>query len=206
MTFGADPKKVAIVQGGSTNLVKTIRDAAEEVKPALIIWDTLGAFARHVSKKDLEPNDSQGWTAVMLEVVAISRDYGASLLLHHANKSDGSYRDSTAIGANVDAIIEMFGKRGSNVRTLRTVARFPTDEEVRIALNGSRFDVLDGAPDLDGRILTYVSKNPRCSFNDIAEGVPGRRADLAEARDRLLKKRALTNVGNANSHSYMVVK
>lgn len=203
MKFGADPKKVAIVQGGSQNLVKEIRDAAEEVKPSLIVWDTLGAFARYVAGKDLEPNDSQGWTKVMQEILDITRDFGASLLLHHSNKADGRYRDSTAIGANVDVIVEMFGER-DEPRTLKTIARFPTDE-VRIKLENDEFRIVESAKEFEERVLRFIALNPRCGMRELADGVQGKTADVAKVRDKLVKAGKITNVGTHAKHEYMAV-
>lgn len=201
MRFGADPKKVAIVQGGSQNIVAEIRAAAEEVNPVLIIWDTLGAFARYVAGKDLEPNDSQGWTRVMQEILDITRDFGASLLLHHSNKADGRYRDSTAIGANVDVIIEMFGE-GSETRTLKTVARFPTDE-FRIKLEDDGFRMIESEKEFEARVLRFIGLNPRCGMRELADGVQGKTSDVSRIRDKLLKAGKIANVGTHAKHEYM---
>ena len=205
MKFGADPARIAIVQGGGADLVEDIREAADAVEPSLIIWDTLGAFANHISPKSLEPNDSQGWTQVMMVILDISREYGASLLLHHSSKSTGKYRDSTAIGANVDAIIEMYGE-DDEPRTLKTKARFPTSE-FRVTLDDAEgFRVLESREDVDKRLLAFVAANPRCTLRELREGVPGRSTDISASRDRLLKDGRLLNVGSPASHAYMAKK
>src|SRR5690606_23929425 len=102
---------------------------------------TLGAFANAFSERNIEPGDSAAWTRVMMVILEITRLYSASLLLHHSRKSDGAYRDSTAIGANVDVIMEMFGE-GDEPRTLKSRGRFPIPE-VRIKLEEDGFRVLE---------------------------------------------------------------
>lgn len=201
--YGADPSNIAIIQGGA-NLISRIKTSCEEIEPSLIIWDTLGAIANQLAGKTLEPNDSQGWTEVMLQIVEIARDHGASLLLHHTKKSDGKYRDSTAIGANVDAIIEMYGE-GNEPRTLKTVARFPT-KEFRLSLEEEGFRVHESKEELEERVLAFISSHPRCTLKELRDGVPARGKEVSSARDRMLKDRRITNVGSGAAHSYMVVK
>jgi len=200
--FGADPKRVAIVQATSSNLVSDIRAAAEAVEPKLIVWDTLGAFANLVSGKTLESGDAQAWTRVMMEIVDISREFGASLLLHHANKSDGKYRDSTAIGASVDAIITMSGS-GDGPRTLKTEARWNVPE-ISLKLEESGFTILQTEDEIRRQITEFVALHPKCSARDIAAGVSGVRfEDLNRVKAKMLSKGEILNVGKGQKHEYM---
>ena len=60
-----------------------------------------------LAKIEVDPNvgiddakDATSWSAPMLALTAIARETRTGLLLlHHARKSDGRYRDSSAIGA-----------------------------------------------------------------------------------------------------------
>ena len=55
----------------------------------------------------------------MRPLVRIARDTNCALvLLHHAGKSEGKYRDSTEIGAAVDVIVEMSVTAGGAQRQL----------------------------------------------------------------------------------------
>lgn len=201
--FGADPARIAFVQRGEEHLVKRIRDATESFKPDLVIVDTLVEFANAISGATLEPNDSQGWASVMGEITALAREFCAVLLLHHAAKSDGRYRDSTAIGAAVDVIIEMFGD-GTEPRTLKARGRFPLSE-TRLKLEGDAFVLMETAAEVEMRVLKFVASHPRCSLKDLREGVGGRTEDVIRIKDRLLKEGRIANVGG-KTHSYMATK
>lgn len=192
--FGADPDRIAVVSRTDTDLIRAIWRAAEEIKPALIVWDTLGAFANHISGgKDLDPGDSQGWTRVMNEITEIARTFGATLILHHARKSDGKYRDSTAIGANVDMILTMHGE-GAEPRIIKGIGRFDI-EETRFTIEGDEFRLLETTEQVQRRVHQFIAKNPNCSWRDLTEGVGGRKEEIQKARDALVKKGAIANSG-----------
>jgi len=203
--FGCDPARIAIVEQKSSGeeLIKAIVDAAEEVQPKFIIWDTLGAFANAFSNKNIEPGDSAAWTRVMMVILEITRLYGASLLLHHSRKSDGKYRDSTAIGANVDIILEMFGE-DDEPRTIKGKGRFPIPE-IRVKLEPDGFTIIESAAEFEKRVLAFVEEHPKCSMRDLREGVEGKNADLARVRDKLLKEGLIANVGPSSQHQYIAV-
>lgn len=203
--FGANPARIAVIdRTAGENLLDDIWKTAEEIQPSLIIWDTLGAFASHISGKPLDPGDSQGWTRVMLEILDIARVYGASLLLHHSRRSDGQYRDSSAIGANVDVILEMFGE-GEAPRVIKGRGRFEVNE-TKLKLEGDAFVLVETETEIAERILKFVGAHPRCSWREIREGVGGRIVEVQKVRDKLLKERRLANVGtHAQEHLYMLV-
>lgn len=201
--FGADPTKIAIVTN-QPNLIEAIEKTAEEIKPVLIVWDTLGAFADAISPAPIDPGDGPAWTRVMGVIVDITRRHGASLILHHSRKSDGKYRDSTAIGANVDFIIEMFGD-GDEPRMLRGKGRFSV-EDVRIKMDTDGFKLIETEKQLQDRILDFVKKNPRCSYRALRDAIKGSAEEMGKARDKMLKEGSITNVGTPVNHSYMAVK
>lgn len=208
--FGADPSRIAVLDQMSYDsahmtLVEAIWEAAENVSPDLIIWDTLGAFANIVSgKSTLDPGDGPGWTRVMHEILGVARAYGASILLHHARKSDGKYRDSSAIGANVDVILEMRGE-GSDPRVIKGVGRGLDIKEVRIRFEDNEFQLLQTSGEIQEAVKEFILKHPRCSWKDLREGISSRSTEVQKARDTLLKKGEILNVGSAGSHAYMVV-
>ena len=202
--FGADPTRIAVVErgGGTGNLLDDIWKTAEEVKPALIIWDTLGAFANEISGKPLDPGDAQGWTRVMLEVLDVAREFGASLLLHHAKKSDGTYRDSTAIGAAVDVILEMSGE-GSDPRTIKSRGRLHEVSEIRIKLDDNEYHLVETLADVKERLFDFIATHPRCTMRAIYDGVGARAKEVTKARDLLLKEGRIANMSNGQEHLYI---
>ena len=201
MRFGADPARVAFIQRSSANIVKQIRNAAEEFQPELIIIDTLVEFANLISGEPLESNNSQGWAVVMGEITDLARDFCAVLLLHHANKVDGKYRDSTAIGGAVDVIIELQGD-GAGPRTLKAKGRFPLPE-TRVKLEGDEFKLIEAPEEIEERVVRFVAAHPRCSLRDLRDSIGGNANEVGRIKDRLLKTGRIVNVGTATVHAYM---
>jgi hypothetical protein len=200
--FGAEPGNIAIANAFQEPL-QDIPGIVEEVEPRLIVWDTLGGFADVLSSRPLEPNDSGQWTRVVRWITELSRSVEASsLLLHHARKSDGKYRDSTAIGANVDVILEMFGE-GAQPRKIRGIGRWMI-EELDIVLRDGVYRKHVAHNELATALVRFVAANPGCSWRQIREAVQGRAEDLARARDQLLESERLVNIGQEEAHKYVV--
>lgn len=203
--FGADPSRIAIVSQPWENLtlIETIWAAAEQMNPSLIIWDTLGAFANRVANRELEPGDSQGWTTVMQHIVDLARAYGATLLLHHARRSDGRYRDSSAIAANVDAIMELRGEK-EEPRTLRGIARFEIPETT-FRMQGDEMVLVESEKEFRQRVLDFIKTHPRTSTKDIREALGVRKERVGKAVEELVKNGAIVNQGGLNKHSFTAV-
>ena len=87
----------------------------------------------------------------MAAIARTARDTNAALVLaHHTRKSDGRYRDSTAIGAGVDVIVEMRAGNEPEVRRLQARARWPVEDlTVRLTANG--YERAAGGLSIDAR-------------------------------------------------------
>lgn len=195
--WGAAPAAVFVVDGlaaAGAPLV-ALRAAAIELQPALVVVDTLAALAAHLSERP-EPGSSADWTPVMAGLTRIARDTDAAcLLLHHARKSDGGYRDSTAIGAGVDAIVLMSEDgQDADVRALKVRARWPvSDYSVRLladprSSDPDRYALSSGEVSLDTRVLLRVEAHPGCSMRQLREGVTGRTQDVTATVHRLIER------------------
>ena len=84
----------------------------------------------------------------MSELLGLAQSSGAAILvLHHAGKKDGEYRDSTEIGAGVDMLIQMPGGIKGNRQRLeakgRVIGVAPYTITVELAGNTHRL-VVDG--------------------------------------------------------------
>lgn len=196
--FGADPGRI-IVANAFLDPYKDIPEICKDVSPSIIVWDTLGAFADAVALRPIEPGDSAQWTRIVRWITTMSRAHGASsIILHHARKSDGRYRDSTAIGANVDVILEMFGEK-NDPRTLKGIGRWMIPETRVVMREGAFF--LVGEDSLKKEIVAFVKRHPGCSWRDLRSGVQGRDSDVKKARDELLEEKKLLNKGEG-AHEY----
>ncbi|MFN2421473.1 MAG: AAA family ATPase, partial [Gemmatimonadota bacterium] len=134
--FGADPERVLLTdrlagQDPLENLTAIVR----QYRPKLLVIDSLANLAALAGIDDA--SSSAKMTPLMTRLVSIARDAGpAMILIGHGRKSDGGYRDSSAIGASVDAIIEMHEGADASERELRAKARWPV-ENLTIRLCGN---------------------------------------------------------------------
>ena len=199
--FGADPERVFVVDALRTtgDPLTAMRAAVEKLRPTLVVIDTLAALVEHVSGRP-DPGSSTAWVPIMSALTRIARDTNAAiLLLHHARKSDGRYRDSSAIGAGVDAIIEMSGESGnSNARRLRVQARWRVDD-YSIRLVEHRYELTSRNMALEARVLQHVSGHPGCSMRALRKAVGGRTAAIGEAVEQFIDNEVLENHGDEKS-------
>jgi len=202
--FGADPSRVFVLDRVGMDPVADLTRAVEAVQPSLVVVDTLPAFTAPLM---LDSGNAAGWTPVMAGLSRIARESGAAiLLLHHGNKSDGSYRDSTAIGAGVDVVLEM--REGDEIgeRKIRARGRLPmTDFTVRL-VEGSRprFELVTGELSLDHRVYRFMETRPGEGIRGVRDGVRGRSRAIDAAVGRLISAGAVVDKGNDQRHAYYV--
>lgn len=177
--------------------------AAVRAKSArLVVVDTLSRFAESLVR---DAGSSVEWIPVMAGFTRLARDSGAAvLLLHHARK-DGGYRDSTAIGAGVDALFEMTRGDESVVRKVEGRGRWSMDdfalrlEENTISAPGAparQYALSAGELSLDARILGYVESNPGVSLRKVRDNVTGGARAIGKAVEKLLERGLLANTGS----------
>lgn len=126
--FGADPESVDIVSA-LPNGVADLRRIMERRQYALVVIDTLAALMATLGIDDF--NSAAKVLPLMNELAALAHESGSAIvLLHHASKGTGKYRDSTALGGAVDLIVEMLDPEDvGNLtrRNFKTRGRMATD-------------------------------------------------------------------------------
>lgn len=190
--IGADTDLVSIrdMRFVTGDRFSRLRRDVEEVDPGLLIVDTLQTFT---DPMDLDSGSASDWSPVMSRFGALAQEYVLAVLLnHHATKHDGSYRDSTAIGAGVDAILELRRdpQEGDNVRTVTAKARASADArdfkyEFVDAGDRPHLELLDTSLSLDERVHRFVRRHQGCGQRDVIEGVRGGRDEIRSALNRL---------------------
>ena len=133
----------------------------------------------------------------MLSLARLARDTNAAVILaHHARKSDGAYRDSSAIGAGVDGIFEMSTDgKDEAVRNVKARARWPVDN-YSVRLVGSSYELSSGQLSLDARVLQAIGESPGCSQRDIRRAVSGAPKAVAAAIRGLITSEAVEDQGD----------
>lgn len=203
----ADSNAIHVLDGlvACDDLIAAIHDEARALGATLVVIDTLAALVEATGARP-DPGSSTAWAPTMAGLARLARETDAAvLILHHARKSDGAYRDSSAIGAAVDVIIEMADDPADPaVRVLRARGRWnvpgyairlrPADQEKPPA-----YELSAGELSLDARILLHVERNPGCSMRSIRETVGGRSAELTAAVKRLVDSGAIHNQGSATA-------
>lgn len=200
--FGAQAEDIFYTYRPPDTL-EEIETIANRIRPQFIVVDTLPALAqRQVS----EAGSSAQWTPVMSTIARIARTTGAAiLLLHHSKKSDGRYRDSTAIGAGVDMILEMdIPKNAPRVRDITPKGRWPLPK-YSVSYDGMSYELVGEELDVKAQVLAFISKNSRSSMRAIREGVPRRKTEVDGAVRELKAEGKIENAGSSTSHKYVTV-
>jgi hypothetical protein len=201
--FRADPQNVFIV----TALADpgALAEAVAITSPVLIVVDTLAAFTAAIGPKSGAAED---WVPVMAQLTRLARESDAAvLLLHHARKSDGRYRDSTAIGAGVDVVLEMAEGGESSVRRIEARGRWAMSPfSVRLAgspddlADAWRYELVSGELSVEARVVLFVERNAGCSLRQVREGVQGRMKEIGAAIARLMQAGELENRGTGAAY------
>jgi hypothetical protein len=202
--WAADPERVHVldVLAGLEDGMAALHAEARAIAPVLVVVDTLSAFVDAIGSRP-DPGSSTAWTPIMTGLTRIARDTDAAVLIvHHARRSDGAYRDSSAIGAGVDAIVEMADGLDADVRVLRIRARWREgDYSVRLlgTADHPHYELATGELSLDARVLLHVEAHPGCSLRSLREVIAGRTAEIGAAVQRLLASGAVENRGDGAS-------
>jgi len=209
VSFDAEPDHIHILHRLGENPLTDLRESADEVKPSLVVIDTLAAFTQAL---DLDPGNASAWTPVMSAITRTARDSGAGiLLLHHGRKSDGKFRDSSAIGAGVDVILEMDTGEGYS-RKVDVRARWKVDNfEIHLLTDLSTgkprgYELRESGDDPTERVWRFIQFNPGASKRTVRNGVPGQDHKVDDALEYLQATGAIENRGSGNRHAYHCLK
>ncbi|MBA3344986.1 MAG: AAA family ATPase [Gemmatimonadales bacterium] len=147
-----------IVIGQAIPGAQELREAIGEINAAAVVIDTLAEFARGFVD---DYNAASQWVGLLGTLRGVLQATGAGgILLHHTVKGGRTYRDSTQIGAGVDAILEMTpADEDPAVRVVRTRGRM-TMADFRMRFTDPWYQ-LDGTElPLELRVYRVIVSNP----------------------------------------------
>ena len=200
--FGADPDRLHVLWPHRPLLELT--GAIERVQPLLVVIDTLANFA-HGEVED--PHSSAQWPQVLLPLVRLARHHELALVVsHHTKKAEGGgYRDSTAIGALVDLLLELQPDVVNPTRrNVSVLGRWPA-QPFAVELLGDRYRLVPGGElSMDARVLAFIQEHPDCSQSAIRNHLGGRAQDVDATIGRLLSGEAIRDVGSDRRHAFRV--
>jgi len=203
--FDADGTRVTLVDRfAGTDRLAEIRQHIVDVKPLLVIVDSLVAYSRGLIT---DANNATQTQNVVQGLTDLSHLTAVGLIvIHHARKSDGKYRDSSAIGGAVDIIAEVFppdetATTDPNRRRVRPIGRVPA-RGVDFRFDGHEYTLVDpSGPEkapIDQRIAAIVRDRPGCSANDVSEALPDQRREVLTRITHMIAKGLLINDGTSS--------
>lgn len=198
------------------NIVEKIRVSAQQLKPALIVLDTLAKVTR---AKDF--NDYAQMTQVLDPFLHVARETGAHLLfVHHAGKGDRSGGDallgSTAIFGTVDTAL--LQKRSDKYRTLEAFCRYGHDlEETVLEWNEERRAITLGGSKKDTDVsriktdtVTFLQAQDEPLLREvIEEAIEGKTTHKRLALKQLVEAQVVTRLGKGekgNPFTYVLTE
>lgn len=178
--------------------------AIQEYGARLVIIDTLTEFAAG-AVEDL--NQAVQWQPVLRFLRTVMQRTGAAcVLVHHTGKASGRYRDSSQIGAGVDAIIEMSAaEEDSTVRRFRTRGRMRM-EDFRLRFVGETYELEDGELPLEMRVYRAIESQPGIGLGRLRKAVSGGSAAIDACITDLVRTGAVKDAGDENGHAYSTSK
>lgn len=195
--FNADPERVSIMdsfRGDPDDRPREIREQIERLHPVLVIVDSLIAYAHG---RGIDENDA-AMASIVQPLTDIAHDTGtAMIVVHHANKSNGKSRGSTAITGATDIVCEFFQPdedADPTRRRMRSVGRVPLIRQYDLKFDGEDYYLADGvASPIEQWIIGIVRDRPGLSLNDLIEAIPGRRETTRNAAVQMVAQRTLEN-------------
>lgn len=184
-----------------------LADAIDRVSPLLVIIDSLAAYSGGLIQDD---NNATQMAAVVQPLTDMAHSRGVALILiHHARKSDGRSRGSTAITAAADVVCEYFAPdedTDPTLRRMRSAGRVPVTPSYDLRFDGDHYELaLSGNAPISTRILAVVSERPGCSINDVAEATRARREEVTREVHQMLATGVLADIANNRSRPKLVL-
>jgi len=204
--FDAYGPAAHIVRQLGSDRYATVENAIRQTGAEFVVIDTLAAFTKGL---ELKSGDSSGWTDVVQSLPNLARDLHVGLVLvHHGQKEDGCYRDSTAIGGGVDMLLALSAGDVQGVRKLTPVGRWelePMSYRIKDATDEwpATFQLTSGDLSIDTMVLMYIEANPGCTTNDVKGRIKARAVEVGSALHRLAGK-AIENRGSERRSSWYV--
>jgi len=139
-TFGTEGDRLAVFEL-RPGLEDVRREITERHADVLVI-DTLIEWAGALVT---ESSKAEQWRPIMAELRSVARDLNvAVIVLHHARKSDGVARDSSAITAAADVILEQKATHADGVQRITARGRWTVADFAVQLVDGKRYALAAG--------------------------------------------------------------
>lgn len=180
---------------------QSVGNWVEQYAPTLYVVDTLQALMKVLAP---ESGSASAWTPTVQGLTDVSRQTNAAGWIQiHARKSDGRYRDSGAIAASVDVVVEMFAEKIPNERRFEVMGRFGTDLFTLAFVDGLYVPLDVDDRTVAERIIDYVRvARPDPTTNEVCKTIGGRKTATKSILDELVDRRVIDRYedGSAKRH------
>ena len=209
LTFGTDPDRFFFLPW-SPDPLRELELAIVETTPDLVVIDSLAAYVELAAPAS---GEASSWKALLGPLTRLARKYNIALvIILHSNKGkDAEYRDSTAIGAEMDMLIEMREGDVPGVRMFTPKGRWQADKfsviyEEQEGNVPPSFRLAHGELAVDQKILLFLKANPGATKRAIRDGIGGRSSDLDSAIFHLLKSKRIEDKGDDRRSAFHLRK
>lgn len=176
----------------------------------LVVLDHLTAYGLG---RVADGNRASDYTPIMQELSTVARETNCALVALHHSAKGGGYRDSTAIGAQVDAIITMKPEHDSETGEERDSLRRIFDCKGRVPMTAHwETDYIDGyhqliesGVPLDQQILRFIARNPGCSGRDIRTSVGGKTERITRTLNELEGNGLIQDTGTNGKGKWVTI-
>ncbi len=201
--FGADPDRCFVQERLGEAPLAAILSAIAQRAPTVVVIDSINVLASLCGVVD--GGQAAQWLPVLRPLEQAARQSGTAMVwIAQAKKSDGSYRDSTAIGHSADVVLELPAPEAGSARRRIRIKKTRFDlTDFTVELVGDVYQVVAiGELSIDAKVFQYILAHPRYSKRAIRDGVGARAGDADAAIARLVASGAIRNVGTTSHHNY----
>lgn len=198
-----------------------LEDVVAQGRPSVVYVDSGASYVGATESRIPDSGQGEQWQKIYLRFKALAAQYACGVVvLVHANKSDGSLRGSTGIGAAADTILTMkpLGNPESTDRKIEVVGRWERrcfTLTLTVKDGQERYEeagVIDAADefavevfaDPRGRIRACLRKNPGALASQI-EKLPGRREIRAALREMIEDEEVRIERGERGAKHHFLV-
>jgi len=200
--MGANPDRIVLMDSLDEDWLTDIADTARETEAVGLVIDSYAMLLSHVGIKDENDAGSVNFR-IIRPLTAIIRDTGVAVTFTaHARREDGKYRGSSAQGAGVDLIVEMFPTKNTKTeRAYECKGRVPT-EDFNTEFDGQEYSLSKGTLSLRARVVNHIEKYPDCSTRNIRDALGGNAKAIQETIQQLEKQNKIFNYGDGKTHRW----
>ena len=167
----------------------------------LVVIDHLTAYGSGVVKDANQATDLEPLLKTLRTIAQATK--AGIVLLHHSAKGSGDYRDSTAIGAGVDAMVLMKpAEDDPDLRVCTCKGRVP-NVDFKMAYVGGLYDVVENnAVSLTLQVQRFITANPGCSTRQIMGAIVGRSDTILAKVNEIEASGLIENRGEGQRSSW----